>query len=191
MLGNTLIKVVICIGSLLLLSSCGSDNAGGGAGEFTTVIMSANTKTDRLEADVITGNVCPSTTGTFKTETVDVDLVSKLYPNVAIPALPVRIYSYTVSYAPRTPVSPAIPAQSYSSGAVIDPGTTTTLSIPVATDILKYKLVNDFNLQPCSATMYEYHVSITFNGAEIGGSGTSREIGPTNLDVAFADRQGT
>lgn len=190
MLGNKLMKVVICIGSLLLLSSCGSDNAGGGAGEFTTVIMNANTKTDRLEADVITGNVCPATNGAFETQTVDVDVISKLYPNVAIPALPVRIYSYTVSYEQRTPISPPIPAQSYASGAVIDPGTTTTIPIPVATDILKFKLVNDFNLQPCSATMYEYHVTITFNCTEIGGSGPSRGIS-TNMDVAFADRQGT
>lgn len=190
MLRNKLIKVVICISSLLMLSSCGSDNAGGGAGEFTTVILSANTKTDRLEADVITGNVCPATNGTFKTETVDVDVISKRYPNVTIPALPVRIYSYTVSYTPRTQVSPSLPVQSYSSGAVIDPGTTTTIPIPVATDILKYKLVNDFNLQPCSATMYEYHVTITFNGTEIGGSGPSQSFS-TNVDVAFADRQGT
>lgn len=190
MLGNKLIKVVICIGSLLLLSSCGSDNAGGGSGEFTTVIMSANTKTDRLEADVITGNVCPATNGTVKTETVDVDVISKLYPNVAIPALPVRVYSYTVSYTPRTPVSPAIPAQSFASGAVIDPGTKTTIPIPVATDDMKILLINQFGLQPCSLMTFDYHVTITFNGTEIGGSGSSQSF-YTNMDVAFADRQGT
>lgn len=184
------IEIVIGISSLLMLSSCGSDNAGGGAGEFTTVIMTAAAKTIRFESDVITGNTCAnnvSTGGTFATDSVDVDLTSTKYPNLTIPALPVRVVSAIVSYAPRNSVSPAIPAQPFSVPFDINPGTT-TIQVPVVPEILKIQLVNNFNLQLCSSTVYEYYVTITFTGTEIGGSGPSRDFS-TNMNIAIADRQ--
>ena len=185
-------KVIICLGSFLMLSSCGSDNAGGGAAEFTTVFVTAAAKTLRLESDVITGNTCTNnvtTGGTVSTDTVDVDLVSTKYQNVTIPALPVRVFKATVSYAPRNSVSPAIPDQPFNVPDDILPGTT-TIQVPVVPESLKIQLVNNLNLQPCSTTVYEYYVTINFTGTEVGGSGPSRDFS-TNMNIAIADRSGT
>ncbi|ACM21408.1 lipoprotein, putative [Geotalea daltonii FRC-32] len=186
------IQSVVFLSFLFLLSSCGSQNAGGGAGEFTTVTMTAQPQTVRLESDVITGNTCPTSAtsgGAYETDSVDVDVAATPYRNLTMSPLPVRIDTVTVSYTPKNAVSPAILAQPYPVGIVITSGTA-LIPVPVAPEILKSKLVSDYNLQPCSGTLYEYYVTITFSGVEIGGTGTRQEFS-TNMSVAFADRAET
>lgn len=176
-----------------MLSSCGSQSAGGGTGEFTTVMMTAQPSTIRLESDVVTGNTCPTSAtsgGTFLTDNVDVDLTSTAYSNVNIAPLPVRVTSVNVTYTPKNSVSPALPAQPYPLGVIVNSGAKATVPIAIAPEILKQKLVTDYNLQLCSSSLYEYYVTLTFTGVEIGGTGTSHQF-TTNLDVAFADRAGT
>lgn len=186
-------SLTLCLAAIFTLPSCGSQSAGGGTGEFTTVMMTAQPAIPRLESDVLSGNTCPTSAtsgGTYSTDFVDVDLKSTAYQGISVTPLPVRVSAVTVTYTPKSPVSPAIPAQPWPLGAIVNSGSTTTVSIPVAPEILKTKLVSDYNLQLCSTSLYEYYVTLTFTGVEIGGTGTAHQFS-TNLDIAFADRAGT
>ncbi|HEY6871493.1 MAG TPA: hypothetical protein VI298_02070 [Geobacteraceae bacterium] len=181
------------ISSFLILSSCGGGTTGGGVAEFKTVTVSAQASTTVLESDVLKGNTCTatgSTGGTFTTDTVDVVITSSKYPNFTGTLSPVEIDSYTITFTPANVLSPPLPTLNGTSiGTTIAAGGSQTLHIPVAPDILKYSLVNDKNLQLCSATMYTYFVTITFNGLETN-TGT-RSTFETSLNVAFADRTTT
>lgn len=184
-------KVVVVLFAGLLLASCGDSSLGGGVGEFKTVTVSATADTISLESDVLTGNTCTagaSTGGTFVTDTVIVNLASTVFPGVTNP-LTVEIDNITITYAPATNNSPRIPSKDISTiGQRIVPGGTLALTVPVAPDTLKLQLVNNFNLQLCSTTVYEYFATISFTVKEIGTGTTS--VVTTSMNVAFADRSG-
>jgi hypothetical protein len=174
----------------LVLSSCGGGSSGGGLASFKTVQVSATAATPRLESDVRTGNTCGlagSTGGTFSTDLVNVTLTSTVYPNYTGTISPVEIDSYVIHFAPADNVSPALPDISGSIiGQTVTGGGTLILPIAVVTDLLKFNLVTAYNLQLCSATMYTYYVTITFNALELN-TGTRAGI-QTSLTVAIADR---
>jgi hypothetical protein len=182
-----MLRVLLLCLFIPVLSSCGG---GGGVAEFKTVSVSAQPSTTLLESNVITGNTCSSTGssgGTFVTDLVPVAITSTVYPNFTGTASPVEIDSCTITYTPANSLSPALPAQNVSSiGATISAGGTYTFQVPVALDVLKLSLVTNYNLQPCSVTMYSYYVTITFNALEVN-TGTRQAIAAT-LNVDFADR---
>lgn len=174
---------------LLSLASCGG-STGGGVAEFKTVTVAAQSGTTRLESDVLTGNSCTvdgSTGGEYATDNVSVTITSTIYPGFSGTASPVKIDSYTITFSPANSSSPALPAINGSIiGTTIPAGGSLVLPIAVAPEILKYSLMNDKNLQACTATMFQYYVLITFNGLEVN-TGT-RVTFETSLNVAFADR---
>jgi hypothetical protein len=173
------------------LASCGEGSLGGGTGEFQTVLVSAQTATTRLESDVLTGNTCSatgSTGGQFSTDSVDVKVTSDLYPRQTT-GLNVAIDKVTVHFDPASTASPQLADFSISTiGTTIAPGSNVTISVPVAPEIFKSKLVNEKGLQLCSNALFEYFVTITFEGVELG-TGARKGV-TTSLNVAFADRSG-
>jgi hypothetical protein len=179
--------------SLLLLSSCGDSSVGGGVGEYKTVMLTASAATVRLESDVLSANNCsttPPTGGTYTTDNVDVKLTSAVYPGFTGITSNVMIDSITISYTPVNAATPALADVYVSSmGTVLTPGSSVTIPVPVAKDILKYSLVTEKNLQLCSANMFEYYVTISFEGLELNSGTRSKAV--TSLNIAFADRAGT
>jgi hypothetical protein len=180
--------------AIALLSSCGGSQLGGGIGEFTTVKASAVSETNRLESDVVTGDVCSAgvetTPGTFVTDSVTVDFTSTgLF---ATGTLPLVISKITVHYAPVNPaLAPALPDFFIAMNQTVLPGTTVKIPVPVVPEVTKFDLVAgtdlSMNLLPCSASLFEYYVTISFEVSEPGGNGSVKEI-PAKLNVAIADR---
>ena len=187
----TLPKLLPLLSSFLILSSCGGGSTtGGGVADFKTVTVAAHASTPRLESDVLKGNTCSatgSTGGTFVTDNVDVTINSTTYPGFSGTTSSVEIDSYTVKFTPANAVSPPL-ADLHGSiiGSTVSADGSLSIPIAVAPDILKFSLINDKNLQPCSATMYEYFVTISFNGLELNTG--KRSTFETSLNVAFADR---
>jgi hypothetical protein len=180
------LRLLLLLFSFFILSSCGG-TTGGGVAEFKTVTVSAQSSTPRLESDVLTGNVCPATTGTFVTDSVNFTVTSTAYPNLNGTASTVGIDSYTVSFSPANPSSPALPdLHGSTTGTNVPSGGNITIPVAVAPDTLKVSLVNDKGLQPCSLTVFEYYVTVTFDALEIN-TGTRQPI-TARLNVAFADR---
>jgi hypothetical protein len=187
--------VVLGIYSMLMLSSCGG-SPGGGVAEFKTVSVSASASTTSLESDVLTGNTCTgssSTGGTFVTDSVDVTIKSTLYPGLATEAgKPVAIDSYTVQFVPDNANStePPPPLAGFSGstlGQTVTPGGSIPIKVVVGSQAIKMKLVNDGIIPACSGKIHAYFAIITMSGVE-DGTGTRNEIGPTSLNIAFADR---
>lgn len=180
--------------AIALLSSCGGADLGGGVVEFTTVKASAMSKTSRLESDVLTGDVCTAgvetTPGTFATDKVDVVFTSTgLFSSGNLDLV---ISKITIHYVPVNPAkAPALPDFFVGSNQIVSPGTPVTISVPVVPDATKFDLVNgtdlSMNLLPCSASLFEYYVTISFEVSELGGNGTVKEV-PATLNVAIADR---
>lgn len=174
-----------------LLASCGGGSTGGGAGEFKTVYLTAATDTARIESDILTGDDCstnPPTGGTFVTDNATVVISSNLYPNSTTPGLSVGVDSATISYKPANSNTPAIPPDYITSiGTIVAPGGKVTISVPVAKDLLKYMLVVNKGFQLCSASYFEYTVTISFDCVELGNDGKRTTV-TTSLNVAIADR---
>lgn len=175
---------------LSLVMSCSMIGCGGGGGStanLNTVSLSVSPASNRLEADVSTGNTCSATGvssgGTLSTDTISVDVTSTAYPNTLKPS-PVTIQRIIISYAPAISGVPAIPVY-YDTGFVIPPNTTATAQVHV-TDKLKLDLLNSFGFQLCSSNYFEYNVTITFEGVE---DFTNKSVSfSTQVKVAFADR---
>jgi hypothetical protein len=191
---NNLVKYFVGALSLLILTSCGGEGPGGGVAEFKTVSISATALTPSLESDVLTGNTCSgsvSTGGTVSTDSVDVEITSTLYPGITS-GLPVAIDSYSVQFAPdnshSTEPPPALAGLSGSTlGQTVQPNNALTIPVGVASQSMKFKLINDGVIPPCSAIIHAYFATITLSAVEVG-SGTRKNIGPISLNVAFADR---
>jgi hypothetical protein len=186
------ISLLLLAGSLLLLTSCGDNSLGGGVGEFNTVTVTAVPATVRLESDVVTGNTCSdigSTGGTFKTDTVKVTIKSTAYQGILNPMV-IALDKYTVKFTPVGANTPALDSITGSMiGNQVSATSPLTIDIPVATDGLKVKLVNEKGLTLCSTKIYEYFATITFDALELG-TGQRKSI-ETSLNIAFADRTGT
>jgi hypothetical protein len=166
---------------------CGSPS--GSTTDLATVYLIASPLSDRLEADVVTGNSCTTGGGTFATQTIPVSVTSTPYPN-AINKSSVTINRIMISYAPYdlTSAAPLIPVQ-YDTGGTIFPGVARTFDVKVAPDKLLIDLVNIYGLNLCSLDYWEYYVTITFNGVEdFGGKPVTFS---TTVKVAFADRNNT
>ena len=174
---------------LCVVVSIGLFGCGGTSGSTTslaTVYLTASPTTDRLEADVLTGNSCTTGGGTYITETIPIAVTSTAYPN-ATSKSPVTISDVKISYSKYDPLSaaPAIPVQ-YDTGLTINPGETKTFSVKVATDKLKLDLVNNYGFNLCSLDYWEYYATITFSGVE---NFTEKTVSfSTVVKVAFADR---
>lgn len=184
-------KRLLVFSLFIVLSACGGGDISGGTTEFDTVMLSAQTSTVRLESDVLTGNTCTdgnSIDGVFSTDSVNVNVTSKIYPKFTGTASPVAIDSYTVQFMPANSTSPQLPDLNGSiMGTTVSAGGSISIPVAVATDIMKYNiLVLEKNLLPCSATMYEYFVKITFNAVETFGG--KRGSFSTSFNIAFADR---
>jgi len=192
MLKKLLPKFICTASVLVLLSSCGDADVGGGVGEFTTVTASASVATPRLESDVVTGNTCSdtgSTGGTVSTDTVDVVVSSRaLFPTGNLNLL---ISKITVHYEPTRAGTPRLPDYFIATNQSIAPGGTLTVPVPVVPEALKIDLMSDPNLSNnlglCSGQIFEYYVTVTFEMSEPGGNGKVQNV-PASLNVAVADR---
>jgi len=173
------------------LTSCGEEDLGGGIGEFTTVRASATALTNRLEADLITGNTCStagSTGGTFLTESVDVEFTSTELFSTG--ALDLVISSITVQYTPVNPATtPDLPDYFIATTETVGPGDAVTIPVAVMTDSYKQDLFlrPTQNLTACSGVIYKYYVDVIFEVSEPGGNGKTRNVS-TRLNVEIADR---
>jgi len=177
--------------ALVALTSCGENDLGGGIGEFTTVTATAVSQTNRLESDVLTGNVCSdtaSTGGTFATDSINVNVTSKaLFPAGSLDLLVSKI---TVKYIPVNPATtPPLPDFVINTSQTIQPGQTTQISVAVVPDAYKVALVSRStqNLGLCSVDIFEYFVTIVFEMSEPGGNGKIKNVS-ANLNIAIADR---
>ena len=177
----------------MIISSCGSDeSAGGNVTEFTTSYASASAATTRLEADLITGNTCTATgtPGTIVTESVDFTVTTtSTVKSTSVPAvtpLPISITGYTVSYVPKNAGVPALAPSTGTTTVIITPSGSATISVPIITDLQKVNFISANPSLPCSLNIYQYDVSVIFNAAEVGISG-SKTI-TANLVLAVADR---
>lgn len=184
-------KRLAIFSAFVALSACGGGDIAGGTTEFDTVMLSAQTATLRLESDVLTGNTCTdgnSADGLYSSDYVNVSVKSTIYPKFTGTASPVAIDSYTVEFMPVNTVSPQLPSKTFSTmGTTVSAGGTVTIPVAVATEDMKYNtLVLQKNLLPCSGTIYEYYVKVTFNAVETFGG--KRGSVSASLNVAFADR---
>jgi hypothetical protein len=183
---------VLCAAFPLL--SCGGGNLGGGVGEFASVLVkaSADISKNPFEVNVLTGNTCAgdvSTGGTFVTDSADVTLTSTPFTGLTGQASPIFIDSYTVTFTPADPTSPALPPLDVSTiGTSIAAGGSLTMPVAIAPFTLKSSLVIDKGLQPCSLTTFKYFATITFKARELN-TGKSANI-VTSLTVVFADLVG-
>lgn len=173
--------------SLLLLSSCGSGNMGTSVSEFKTVMVAALAGTTRLESDILTGNSCSttgSTGGTFATDNIDVTVISTVYPKFSGTPSPVLLDSYTVSFTPANLTSPPLPTLNGSTTTSVAAGASVSVPVAVVPDSLKFALVNNNNLQPCTTTIFNYYVTITFSGLETFTGERKSFIATLNLEIA-------
>ena len=177
--------LLLCVLLNLAMSGCGGSS--GSTTELRTVYLTSTPSSDRLEADVLTGNSCSTGTGgTYTTETIPINVTSTSYTN-SDKKSPVTINSIAISYSKYVPSSsvPALPTQ-YDSGVTINPDETKTFAVKVAPDKLKLDMVNLYGFNLCSSDYWEYFATITFNGVEnYGGKSVSFS---TVVKVAFADR---
>ncbi|WP_136514257.1 hypothetical protein [Geomonas edaphica] len=177
--------------AIAVLSSCGAGDVGGGVGEFTTVNASATALTNRLESDILTGNTCSasvSTGGNIVTDTTDVDFKSTALYTTG--ALKLVISKITIQYTPVNPATtPDIPDSYLNVSQQVDPGTTSTISVPVLTEAQKLALLNRTSLAMpvCGSTVFEYYVNIVFEASEIGGNGDVHNV-TARMNLAVADR---
>ena len=172
----------------LTCSSCG--NVSGSTTLLETVMVTSMAKLDSLETDILKGNTCTGTVssgGTYITDTIPVDIISKSYDNATRKSL-VTINSIKISYSKyNTSTSiPLLPDQ-FDSGVTVLPDTTVTLNVKVAPDSLKLYLVNTLNFNLCTVDYWEYYATITFDAVE-SYSNRKADIKPVIVKVAFADR---
>ena len=176
---------LLLLSVILSLGMCGCGGTSGATTDLNTVILTVTPSSfTRLEADVLTGNSCPLVDGTYTTETIPITVTSTPYPN-AVDKSPVTISSIAISYS-KYEDAPSIPPVQYDTGLVINPGALKTFDVNVATDKLKFDLVDKYGLNLCSSDYWEYYVTITFNGVE-DHTGKSFSFS-TVVKVAFADR---
>lgn len=180
-------RLLPAVFSLLLLSSCGSDSMGTGVAEFKTVMVAAQAGTPRLESDILTANSCGttgSTGGAVETDNVDVTVTSTEYPNFTGTRSAVLIDKYTVSYTPANSVSPALPVQNGTTTIPVAAGGSVAIDVAVVPDSLKLSLLNNNNIQPCSITIFNYYVTVTFEGLELNTGERKSFIATLNLEIA-------
>lgn len=174
---------------LCAVINCAMFGCGGAGGSTTstlqTVYLTSSPNTDRLEADVRTGNSCTTGGGSYLSESVGISVTSTAYPNTVTPS-PITIQSISISYQGYNAdaIAHPLPVQ-YDTGGTVLPGTT-VFNVKVAPDILKYDMVMNRGFSLCSADYWEYYAVITFSGIEnfSNKSFTFSE----KVKVAFADR---
>lgn len=186
---KTIMKSLLTIALVTSFTACGGgDDLGGGLAEFKTVTATALPSTTRLEADLITGNTCTDTGtegGTVSTESIDFNISTTA---VSANPLSISITGYTVSYVPKNAgVPPLTPITSAYGPVVITPGSSATISVPVITDLQKIDMIGANLSLPCSLSIYQYDVAVTFNAAEIGAGDSSKTIKGFTV-MALADR---
>ncbi|MBI5747035.1 MAG: hypothetical protein HZA13_08540 [Nitrospirae bacterium] len=180
------------ISILLALSGC-SEEVGGGAGSFDTVIATASVSTADLDSDLATwtdvngdGFVCGANdTFTVSSDDVTVDIAVDTKANLPSTreASKVSINKVSIAYSPANTTTPSLSTQFETLGVVVDPDSTATVSFKVASQDLKKSSI----LSPlvCSNTIYTYFVTLTFEGVEVDTNRT--ETFETTLNLRFAD----
>jgi len=183
-------KILLAASICIMLFSCGSqESAGGGVTEFKTSRVTATAATTRLEADLITGNTCSaagSTGGTIVTELVDFTITATSTATTS-PTLPVAITGYTVTFVPKNAGIPALTPLTGTTSQIINPTGTTTISVPITTDLQKINLISANASLPCSLNIYQYDVFVTFNAVEVGVDESNKSV-TASLVMAIADR---
>lgn len=173
-----------CVAISICFAGCGGSS--GSTKELTTVYLTVTPNSDRLEADVLTGNSCSTGGGLYLTESIPVTITSTAYTNATAKS-PVTISGVQISYSKYDPKSaaPPLPLQN-DTGATINPGESVIFTVKVAPDKLKLDLVNNYGFSLCSLDYWEYYATITFSGVE---NFTNKPVSlSTVVKVAFADR---
>lgn len=180
--------VLLSLGYLLTSGCGGGENLGGNVGEFKTATVTAVSATPRLEADLINGNTCSATGsagGTIETESVDFTITTKATTSNP---LPLSITGYTVTYVPKNAGAPALaPLTSNFSTSGIIPGASLTIPVAVTTDLQKVDLITANPDFPCSLTILQYDVNVSFNVVEVGSGEGSKSVN-AGFVMAIADR---
>jgi hypothetical protein len=181
-----------------MLTSCGG-SPGGGAADFSTVTVvatagSAGSPVSRLESDVVTGNTCTagvSSVGNVVTDFETFTITSTAFTGVT--GRPVALDSYTIHFIPNNaastsppPILPDLPSTSL--GAIVQPGSSLTLSIAVVPNAMKVNLLNQFAFPLCSSTVWVYYAVVNFTAIE-NDTTVSPKIITASLDVAIIDSQ--
>ena len=184
--GNNYVRNLIYISMALSIGLSGCGSSMGSTTDLTTVYLTATPSTDRLEADVLTGNSCSTGGGTYTTQTIPIIVTSTAYANATTKS-PVTINSIAISYSKYGASSTAYPLPTqYDTGATINPGDSKTFNVKVAPDKLMLDMVDTYGFSLCSLDYWEYYATVAFSGVE-NFTGKS-VLFNTVVKVAFADR---
>jgi len=182
------IALLVSLSCMSLAGCGGSDNVGGNVGEFKTSFVTAVSATPRLEADLINGNTCSatgSTGGTIETESVDFTIATTATTSNP---LPLSITGYTVNYVPKNAGTPSLsPLTSNFSSSGIIPGNSVTIPVAVTTDLQKVDMITANPAFPCSLTINQYDVTVSFNVVEVGSGEGGKNVNASFV-LAIADR---
>ncbi len=181
---------LMMIPAILFIQSCGS--AGGGITTLNTSMVSATVDTLVLDSDVVSwvdstgakATACASTSqaATPAADSINMTIVSKTYSNTASTALPVRIGNVTISYSPANTTTPAMASEYQTVGQIIQPGASLTVPVRISSQEQKIRLQSVLS---CSATIYNYYVTLTADVTEIGTD--KKGTVTTNMQLRFAD----
>lgn len=182
---HRLMVVSLLLITVVIIAGCGGSS--GSTTDLNTAYLTVSPTSNRLEADVLTGNSCTTFGGAFETESIPITVTSTPYANATVKS-PITINSIMISYSKYdiNSAAPALPIQ-YDTGFTINPGTSLPINVNVAPDKLKFDMVDSYGFNLCSADYWEYDVTITFIGVE-NFTGKSFSIS-TKVKVAFADRE--
>ncbi len=191
-------RILIVMFAAATLAGCGGGGTDGGGAVYDTVTLKAEyAGGNPFDSDVAKHtDATPDNCGVPGVDSVTIlpDSADFTITSTAIPDLPtdftasdVRLQSVTITYVPAstaTPASPAIPAQNYALGNIIPAGGSATISLPVASQVMKSSPPLS-NLVCGGLPGYSYYVTVTFNGVEVNTNKTHSFV--TNFSINFAD----
>lgn len=170
---------ILSIIAAIIMTGCGSTE-----GTLNTSMATATLGTVLLDSDVAKWTSGPPVcTGgsTPAPDDVNATVTVTSYANSTGKSLPVRIEKATIYYTPANSVTPSISPVYQAIGQVVQPGSSLTIPVRVATTELKEQF------QPtlaCASPIYNYYVNVVFDLSEIGGKSTSIT---TSMQLRFAD----
>lgn len=191
------------IGTLLVLTSCGGDKAGGTA-EFATVFAVAGSTSGQLDSDVATwtGDACAEgSTITTEPDTIDFEITSTAYatPDTGqtstIQPSPLSISRVTLTLTPADTVSPVLPSRFQvqfpsPSAPQILPNSTAAVPVRIVDNDLKQFLLSGLGAQSitCSNNVtYTYRAEVSFELLETTTNRVATVSAPGFVLVKFSD----
>jgi len=191
-----MLGVLAALVLILTVGGCGSDDTGGGVGEFRTVVVGKPqvTSANPLLSDVAKwttdtdGNTiiekCVDTP-TVVNDSATVTITSTSYGNSPT-ASDVSVMAGTLVFTAADTISPALPTlfsvQPFTVNQTIGAGGSKTISVELVNHAMKSYLQG---LIACSGNSYKYFATISFDIVEVNTN--VKKTVSTQMDVRFAD----